>query len=83
MQYGVSAVTTAYTPTNHKGWTTRVAAVCSVVRGTPAAYRAVARTAHTAVTPTAGRNSRASRPRSQSPGVVPRPVARRKDSTEA
>lgn len=33
-QYGVRAVTTAYTPTNHSGWTTSVEAVRSVSPGT-------------------------------------------------
>lgn len=69
MQYGVSAVTTAYTPTNQSGWITSVDPVRSVSPGTPSACSTGIIAAQTAVTPSTGRPRRAIRPRSQAPVV--------------
>ena len=65
MAAGVSTVSTAYTPRNHSGLTTRNTMVCTVAAGTPASTRPTVAGTQTAASAAIGRASRTIRLRSQ------------------
>jgi hypothetical protein len=65
MASGVSAISPAYTPRNHSGSSTSRSRVPSVAHGTPPTPSPIPSGTHTAASTATGRDSRASRVRSQ------------------